>query len=68
MRRVVNTFRMPAVHMLTDGVQRMNEVQSLNIFTEEVFLHHVYQPITAKLGVGRSELRRKTRREVSTPS
>jgi acyl-[acyl-carrier-protein] desaturase len=68
MRRVVNVFRMPAVHMLSDGIQRMNEVQNLNIFTEEIFLTQVYQPITSKLGVERRELRRKTRREVSTPS
>jgi hypothetical protein len=43
-------------------------VQNLNIFTEEIFLTQVYQPITVKLGVERRELRRKTRREVSTPS
>jgi acyl-[acyl-carrier-protein] desaturase len=68
MRRVVNTFRMPAVHMLADGLQRIQEVKDLNIFTEEIFLEQVLQPIMTKLGVDRRELRRKTRREVSTPA
>lgn len=68
MRRVVNTFRMPSIHMLTDGLQRMKEVQDLNIFTEAVFLDQVLQPIMSKLGVDRRELRRKNRREISTPS
>lgn len=68
MRRVVNVFRMPAVHMLSDGVQRMNEVKSLDVFTEEVFISHVFEPVLAKLGVERRELRRKARREVSNPT
>jgi acyl-[acyl-carrier-protein] desaturase len=68
MRRVVNTFRMPAVHMLADGQQRIQEVKDLNIFTEEIFLAQVLQPIMTKLGVDRRELRRKTRREVSSPT
>jgi acyl-[acyl-carrier-protein] desaturase len=68
MRRVVNSFQMPSVHMLTDGMQRANEVKDLNIFTDEIFLQQVFEPVIAKLGVSRRELRRKTRREVSMPS
>jgi len=68
MRRVVNTFRMPAVHMLTDGMQRAKQVQELNVFSEEIFMQEVYEPVVARLGVAKSELRRKARREISTPS
>jgi len=67
-RRVINTFKMPAVHMLTDGIQRTNEVRNLNIFTEEIFLEQVYHPIVTRLGVDRRELRRKKPREVSFAS
>src|SRR5262249_326033 len=36
LRRVANTFRMPAVHMLADSALRMNEVKRLEIFSEEI--------------------------------
>jgi acyl-[acyl-carrier-protein] desaturase len=68
MRRVANTFQMPAIHMLSDGEQRKTEVKNLNIFTDEVFLELVFEPVIQKLGVSRHELRRKKRREVSTPT
>ena len=42
MRRVINTFRMPAVHLLSDGRRRMNEVQSMEIFNEEIFVTQVF--------------------------
>jgi acyl-[acyl-carrier-protein] desaturase len=67
MRRVVNTFRMPSVHMLSDGRARINAVKDLNIFTEEVFIAQVYEPIIARMGVSKSELRRKHFRERVVP-
>jgi acyl-[acyl-carrier-protein] desaturase len=64
-RRVVNTFKMPAVHMLADSRKRANDVKELRIFDEDVFLYEVYEPILKDLGLGRSELRRRNyRREV----
>jgi acyl-[acyl-carrier-protein] desaturase len=59
LRRVINTFRMPAVHMLADGPQRIAEVKQWRIFDEDIFLEQVLQPILARLGVTRAELRRR---------
>lgn len=67
MRRVINTFKMPAIHMLADSAKRMRDVQELNIFTEDMFISDVCDPLLAKMGVARKELRRKTMREQSLP-
>ncbi|MBX7105672.1 MAG: acyl-ACP desaturase [Gemmataceae bacterium] len=63
LREVINTFKMPAVHMLADSMKRMHDVQDLKIFTEEMFVKQVYIPVVTKLGVDRRELRRKKFRE-----
>jgi acyl-[acyl-carrier-protein] desaturase len=68
MRRVMTTFSMPAVHMLADGMQRINEVRRLELFNEEICHLEVFEPTLARWGVQRSELRRRTRRETSVPS
>jgi acyl-[acyl-carrier-protein] desaturase len=57
LRRVMLTFSMPAVHLLADSRRRAEEVRGLGIFDEEVFLHEVYQPALAALGVEHRELR-----------
>ncbi len=67
MRRVVNSFKMPAVHMLADSSRRMRDVKELRIFDEDIFMSEVYDPILAKLGVSKKELRRKTMREHCLP-
>jgi acyl-[acyl-carrier-protein] desaturase len=67
LRRVVNTFRMPSAHMLSDGMQRINEVKSFDIFTDEIFFFQVYEPVMTRLGVHRSEMRRKQPREQLVP-
>jgi acyl-[acyl-carrier-protein] desaturase len=66
-RRVVNTFRMPAVHMLADSHKRINDVRDLQIFDESIFVSHVYEPVLGKLGVEKKELRRGTPRERVVP-
>jgi acyl-[acyl-carrier-protein] desaturase len=66
-RRVVNTFKMPAVHMLADSAKRMGDVKRLRIFDEDIFVALVYEPILHKLGVSRKELRRKHYRETVVP-
>lgn len=58
-RRVVNTFKMPAVHMLADSQKRMKEVKELRIFDEDIFIYDVFEPIVMKLGVTKRDLRRK---------
>jgi acyl-[acyl-carrier protein] desaturase len=66
-RRVVNTFKMPAVHMLADSAKRTGDIKRLRIFDEDIFVQLVYEPLLEKLGVERKELRRKTPRESSVP-
>lgn len=58
-RRVFNTFKMPAVHMLSDSQQRMQEVKELRIFDEDIFIYEVYEPILLKLGLSKKDLRRR---------
>jgi acyl-[acyl-carrier-protein] desaturase len=59
LRRVVNTFKMPAVHLFVDGAQRAAAVKELRIFDEDIFLYQVYEPVLAAIGVQKSELRRR---------
>jgi acyl-[acyl-carrier-protein] desaturase len=66
-RRVVNTFRMPAVHMLSGSQKRINEVRDLDIFNESIFYINVVEPILTKLGVTRKELRQRSPRESVVP-
>ena len=65
LRRVINTFKMPAVHMLADSRKRMEEVKELRIFDEDIFVSQVYEPVLTALKVQKSELRRrKSPREI----
>jgi acyl-[acyl-carrier-protein] desaturase len=59
LRRVVNTFKMPAVHLFVDGARRAAAVKELRLFDEDIFVYEVYEPILAALGVHKSELRRR---------
>jgi len=61
LRRVMNGFYMPAVHLLAGSSQRVASIKSLNIFDEETYYREVYQPILETLGVNRQELRRRAR-------
>ena len=67
MRRVLNTFKMPALHILAGSLNRSAQIKDLRIFDEEIFLTKVYEPIVTKLGVSKQELRRKHYREQVTP-
>jgi acyl-[acyl-carrier-protein] desaturase len=59
LRRVVNTFRMPALHMLADSRRRTEEIKQLRLFDEDIFVFDVYEPALKALGVEKSELRRR---------
>jgi acyl-[acyl-carrier-protein] desaturase len=59
LRRVVQTFAMPALHMLADSRQRMAEVKALKIYDEEIFYRDVLRPLLAALGVSWSEFRQR---------
>jgi acyl-[acyl-carrier-protein] desaturase len=64
LRRVANTFAMPAYNLLVDGQQRAAAVQELHIFDEQMFLYEVLEPCLAAIDVKKSELRqRRSRRE-----
>jgi acyl-[acyl-carrier-protein] desaturase len=67
LRRVVNTFAMPAVHMLADSRRRVQAVKELRIFDEDIFVTQIYEPVLAALGVEKREIRRRTsKRETLT--
>lgn len=67
LRRVVNTFRMPSVHMLSGSSQRIAAVKKLRIFDEDIFVEQVFWPILNKLGLTPRDLRRKAAREQVVP-
>ena len=68
LRSVANGFRMPAVGMLADSMHRQAEVRSFRIFDDEIWFKSVLEPALARLDLTRHDLRRKVRREVSTPA
>ncbi len=56
-RMVLNTFTMPADHLLADGRRRVAAIKSLKIFDESVFLTEVVTPLLTQLGLTRADLR-----------
>jgi acyl-[acyl-carrier-protein] desaturase len=57
--RVLNTFTMPALHLISEGAQRVADVRALNIFSEQTFTEEVYHPLMNRLGLTRADLRQK---------
>lgn len=65
LRQVVNSFQMPALHLIERGRERVEAVKSLGIFTEEMFLYQVVEPVLAALGLTKADLRRRnSKREI----
>jgi acyl-[acyl-carrier-protein] desaturase len=64
-RRVLNDFKMPALHLLADSPQRVAAVKDLGIFSEDLFYGEVYLPICKVLGVDSSEMRNRAARRKS---
>ena len=60
MRRVLNAFTMPAVHMLSESRRRAEQVRSLHLFSEDIYYHQVLEPILARLRLTRADLRRRS--------
>ena len=56
-RMVLNTFAMPADHLLADGRRRVEAIRSLKIFDERVFLTEVMTPLLGQLGLTRADIR-----------
>jgi acyl-[acyl-carrier-protein] desaturase len=67
LRRVTQTFGMPAVHLLAETRDRVASIRELQIFDEEIFLREVYQPILEVLGIQRSEMRVRRPNRKSAP-
>jgi acyl-[acyl-carrier-protein] desaturase len=59
LRRVLNGFAMPAVHMLSGSQRRIEQVRALHLFSEDLLLHEVIDPCLARLGLTRADLRRR---------
>ena len=57
LRRVMNSFMMPAIHELADGRRRVAQIKGLEIFSEDTYYREVYLPVLESLGVRRSEMR-----------
>ncbi len=57
LRRVLHGFAMPAVHLLAESRRRMEQIKSLAIFDEAVYMRQVYEPVLAALGLTRRDLR-----------
>ena len=68
LKRVMLTFSMPAVYLLSDSHRRVAEVRELGIFSEDIFFTEVYQPVLAALGVDHRELRGPKGSRKSTPN
>lgn len=60
LRRVLNDFKMPAVHMLAGSRNRVEEVKRLRIFDYDIYYYEVFEPIIEKLGLTKKDLRRRT--------
>jgi acyl-[acyl-carrier-protein] desaturase len=60
LRRVVNFFAMPAVHLLADSRRRVEAVKSLHIFDDQIYYYQVFEPVLAALGLSKADVRRRT--------
>jgi acyl-[acyl-carrier-protein] desaturase len=68
LRRVLNGFAMPAVHLLADSAQRVAAVKNLNIFNESLFYSEVYLPICKVLAIESAEMRNRSSQRKSLTS
>jgi acyl-[acyl-carrier-protein] desaturase len=59
LRRVLQTFAMPALYMLADSRQREADVKALDIYGEEIFFRDVLRPLLDELGVSWAEFRQR---------
>jgi acyl-[acyl-carrier-protein] desaturase len=59
LRRVMNGFAMPALHMLADGRARVSRIKELAVFDEDQYFREVYLPVLADLGITRAEMRNR---------
>lgn len=68
LKRVMNSFQMPAIHGLADGVQRVARIKELGIFSEDQYYREVYLPILESLGIERARMRNRIKTRKSAVS
>ena len=65
LRIVMNSFQMPAVHMMAGSMNRINAVKELRIFDEDIYVYDIVHPVLAELKLTKRDLRRrKSLREI----
>jgi acyl-[acyl-carrier-protein] desaturase len=65
LRRVLNTFAMPAIYDLADSRSRVAKIKELRIFDEDLYYREVYLPVLESLGVSRAEIRNRVPKKKS---
>ncbi len=68
LRRVMNGFTMPALHLLVNGRARAARVKELELFDEDQYYRDVYLPVLADLGIQRTEMRNRLPGRKAAPS
>lgn len=69
LRRVIEEFRMPAIHDLLDNSeQRIARIRELEIFNEEIFFREVLFKLLEDLGINKRELRASRQPKKSSPA
>jgi len=69
LRRVIEEFRMPAIHDLLDNSEkRVEGVRNLEIFNEEIFYRDVLFKLLEDLGISKREFRPSKQPRKSTPT
>jgi acyl-[acyl-carrier-protein] desaturase len=59
LRRILNTFAMPALSLLADSRRRAAAIQELGVFGEGIYYEEVVRPILNALGVSWAEFRQR---------
>lgn len=59
LRRVSNSFKMPALQLLFDSSRRVAQVNELHIFDDEMFFQKVFEPSLTGLGLVKNDLKPK---------
>lgn len=63
LRDMLNNFQMPAIHMFAEGAKRKAAILEMGVFDDSTFYYEVYEPLINRMGVTKSELRRRVKRE-----
>jgi acyl-[acyl-carrier-protein] desaturase len=59
LKRVISSFSMPAVHLLSESRQRMADIRAMNIFTDDIFYVDVYLKVLEVLGIQKAEMKQR---------